>query len=146
MNAYMNQYQQNHIATASPEQILIMLYDGALRFLGQAAGGIENGDRELRTRYINKAIAIISELSATLNHEIGGEISAHLADLYDYMIRELMSANAHNDLLPLRGVEKMLGELRETWMQAIEMNRQEVTGASASVPGEPGKKHLATAY
>ena len=146
MNAYMNQYHQNQVATASPEQILIMLYDGALRFLGQAASGIENGDRELRTRYINKTIAIISELSATLNHEIGGQVSANLADLYDYMIRELMSANAQNDLQPLRGVEKLLGELRETWMQAIEINRQEVAGVSANVPSEPGKKHLATAY
>jgi len=146
MNAYMNQYQQNHIATASPEQILIMLYDGALRFLGQAASGIEAGDRELRTRYINKSIAILSELSATLDHEIGGDISANLAALYDYMIRELMSANASNDIQPLRVVEKMLAELRETWMQAIEINRQEVTAAAAAVQTEPGKKHFAAAF
>jgi len=147
MNAYMNQYQQNHIATASPEQILIMLYDGALRFLGQAASGIEAGDRELRTRYINKSIAILSELSATLDHEIGGDISANLAALYDYMIRELMSANANNDIQPLRVVEKMLAELRETWMQAIEINRQEVTAAAAAAGQiEPGKKHFAAAF
>lgn len=125
MNAYMNQYQNNQVSTATPEQLLIMLYDGAIRFVRQAIAALDAKNMEEKSRYINKASAIVSEFRATLDHGIGGEISASLDDLYDFMLREMVKGNIKNDPEPLRVVENLLSDLRETWMQAIEINRQE---------------------
>lgn len=124
MNMYSNNYLENQIATASPEKLLIMFYDGAIRFTNQAIQAITDKKIEQRNYAINKATAIISELSATLDHEIGGEISQNLAALYAYMNRELNMANAKNSDKGLKVVHQLLSELRETWIKAIELNRQ----------------------
>ncbi len=127
MNPYLNQYQNNQVSTASPEQILIMLYDGAIRFANQAAEAIAERDVEKRNLYINKTMAIISEFNATLDHEIGGEIAANLADLYDFMLRELTRANLKNDAQILGPVLNILTDLREAWVQAAEIVKKEKT-------------------
>lgn len=140
MKAYMNQYQSNQVATATPEQILVMLYDGAIRFVRQARDGMAAGDRVTKLKMIDKTMAILNELSATLDHEIGGEIAANLAALYDFMNRELVRSNLKNDPQPLDIVERILSELREAWVQAIEINRQ-ASARTGSIPttaaGEP---------
>ncbi len=131
MNPYankFNQYQDTQVATASREQILIMLYDGAIRFVRQAGFAIEDGDWGKKREGINKAIAIVSEFRNTLDHQIGGEIAANLDALYEYMLRELVKANAQNDLKALRVVEDLLSGLRDTWKQAIEIARAESVG------------------
>lgn len=134
MNAYMSSYQANQISTATPEQILIMLYDGALRFVSQADKAISEKKQEEKTKYINKTIAILAELSATLDHKIGGEISANLASLYEFMIGELNKANMKNNRKNLDVVKKILTDLRGTWAQAIEINRREKAAAAPSPP------------
>lgn len=139
MNAYLNafnHYQQTQVTTASREQILIMLYDGAIRFVRQAKDGVADGDRPRKIEGIQKAMAIITEFRNTLDHEVGGEISANLDALYDYMLRELISANAKNALKPLEVVEGLLCDLRETWAQAIEIVRKEGQGAAAAPPAD----------
>ena len=90
--AYMNQYFENQVNTASPEQLLIMLYNGAIRFVGEAEEAMTTKKIAYRGERVSKTIAILTELSATLDHEIGGEIAANLAALYDYMIRTLLAA------------------------------------------------------
>ncbi len=125
MNAYMNQYQQNQIDTASPEQILIMLYDGAIRFTRQALQAMESGDGKTKMEKISRAMAIVTEFSNTLDRELGGEMADNLDALYHFMIRELTSANLQNDAEKLMVVEGLLSDLRETWMQAIEIVRKE---------------------
>ncbi|MGE4580266.1 MAG: flagellar export chaperone FliS [Desulfuromonadales bacterium] len=131
MNAYMNQYQSTQVQTASPEQILIMLYDGAIRFSRQATEFMQAGQMTAKAEKISRVIAIVSELANTLDHEIGGEIAEELDALYNFMIRELTQANLHNDAAKLTVVENLLSDLRETWMQAIEINRQEKAPAPA---------------
>ncbi len=123
MNAYMNQYKNNQVITASPEQILIMLYDGAIRFVRQAKLAIEEGRIADKAKAISKAVAIITEFSNTLDHEIGGEIATDLSRLYDFMIRELTAVNVRNELQRLEPVEKVLLELREAFAGAAEINR-----------------------
>ncbi|OQX05511.1 MAG: flagellar export chaperone FliS [Desulfobulbaceae bacterium A2] len=123
MNAYSSNYLNQQITTASPEQILIMLYDGALRFLAQAGTAIEQRQVEQRNHYIGKVSNIITELSATLDHEVGGQIADDLAALYDFMLRELHRANIKNDMQALATVEHLLTDLRETWVQAIDIAR-----------------------
>lgn len=127
MNGYngYNKYQQNQVATASPEQILLMLYDGAIRFTKIAIAGIEEKKPEEKMRGISKALAIISEFSNSLNHDIGGKIAEDLDALYGFMIRELSSANLSNDIEKIRTVQKLLLELRETWGEAVEIQKRE---------------------
>lgn len=124
MNAYMSQYQANDVATSSPERILIMLYDGAIRNIARAERGIQNGERMPKLEGISKAIAILSELSNTLDFEVGGEIAENLDGLYGFMIRELTRGNLENKVEPLQVVTRLLTELRSTWLDAIELVRK----------------------
>jgi flagellar protein FliS len=143
MNAYSNQYQQqqqyqqNHIYTATPEQILIMLYDGAIRFTRQAMMAAENGNQVQKLERISKTMAIIIEFSNTLDHEIGGEIAADLDGLYQFMIRELNAARKDESGDRLKTVEGLLVDLRETWGQAIEINHQQ----QDKTPSAEGQKN-----
>jgi flagellar protein FliS len=122
----MNQYQENQISTASPEQILVMLYDGAIRFTRGAIEGLVEGNSEKKLKGISKAMAIITEFSNSLDHEIGGEIAESLDALYDFMRRELTAANIDGDIEHLRIVETLLVDLRQTWVEAIEISKKEL--------------------
>jgi flagellar protein FliS len=125
MNAYMNKYQHNQIDTASREQILIMLYDGAIRFTRQAILAIESGNQQGKVIGIEKAMAIVAEFRNTLDHQIGGEIAANLDALYEFMISSLLQGNLKNDVKSLQVVDGLLTDLRETWRQAIEIAQKE---------------------
>ena len=132
--AYMSQYFENQVNTASPEQLMIMLYNGAIRFVGEAEEAMASRKIAYRGERISKVIAILSELSATLDHEIGGEIAANLESLYDYMIRTLLAANIQDDADKLAEVREMLSGLRDTWLDAIDKVRAEQAAeASESV-------------
>lgn len=124
MNAY-SQYQENQVMSASPEQILLMLYDGAVRFCRQAISGKEENDLSKFHRGIRNSMAIIAEFSNSLDHAIGGKIADDLEALYDFMIRELLEANLHKDIDKIKVVEGLLKDLRSTWAEAIEINNQE---------------------
>lgn len=130
MNAYMSQYQNNAVSTASPERLLIMLYDGAIRNVARAQRGLEQGRLADKLEGISKAIAIVAELSNTLNFEIGGEISENLAALYDFMIRELVKANLENRIESLQVVDNLLRDLRSTWEEAIQIVQREKAAAT----------------
>lgn len=128
-----SQYLHNQIFSASPEQLLIMLYDGAIRFTRQAILGAEENNLEMMTYGIRRAMAIITEFSNTLNHEIGGAIAGNLDALYTFMIRELTLANLRRDAEKLRVVENLLTSLRATWVEAIARNRGAIH--SVALPG-----------
>jgi flagellar secretion chaperone FliS len=129
-NRNLNTYQQNQIKTASPEQILLMLYDGAIRFTRQAITGIENNDAQARRYGISKAMAIVVEFSNSLDREIGGKIAEDLDALYDYMVRQMTEANLKNDAEKLQVVLTLLTDLRQTWSEAVEINRKEMSGTT----------------
>ena len=144
MNAYLNQYKNNQIFSASPEQIMIMLYDGAIRFLTQAMQGIDEGNIELKNNGINRAMAIVMEFRNTLDHNIGGEIAANLDSLYDFMIREMIQANIKKDRQKLQAVHTMLSDLRDTWKEAIIIARNESQAVVNAAPAnyQPLKARL----
>lgn len=125
MNPYTNQYQQNQISSASPEQILLMLYDGAIRFIRRAI--VANGENKNTEKLqgISKCMAIVAEFSNSLNHDIGGNIAEDLDALYQFMIRELNSARNEPTGKHLKVVENLLLDLRDTWGKAVEINRNE---------------------
>lgn len=145
MNSYTtNQYQNNQVLTASPEQILLMLYDGAIRFTRQAIKGMTEGNMAVAHHGIKKSLAIITEFTNSLNHEIGGEIAENLDALYSFMIRELTLGNLHKDAEKLRVVERLLVDLRATWGEAVELNKKQMMPIAdkmierATAPPRPG--------
>jgi len=128
MNAYamQQQYSQNHIETASAEQIMILLYEGAIRFIRQAKIASKENNTTWKVSRINKAFAIIIEFSNTLNHDIGGEIAEDLDGLYQFMLRELNKARTETEDTCLEVVETLLVDLLETWNEAIIINKKDI--------------------
>lgn len=138
MNGYVNQYLTNTVQSASPEQLMLMLYDGAIRFISLAIQAIENGVIDKRAYYINKTSAIVTEFAATLDHSINPKLAEDLDALYSYMLNRMLEANLKNDTKPLIEVKKMLADLRATWAQAIDLNKQDLREAAGIDPAAPG--------
>ncbi len=111
------QYKQQSILTAPPGRLVVMLYDGCLRFLFQSAYAMREGDRVQSQDRMRRAEAIIDELTVTLDHERGGEISSSLQSIYALCRRHLMEATATQDPLKIEEVSGLLGELREAWAE-----------------------------
>lgn len=121
----LNQYQNTQVSTSSPEKILLMLYDGAINFTKIALEKLQKGDVGGKGLYIGKAQAIVAELMNTLNHEVGGDISNRLEQLYIYIIDEYIEANLKNSPKALENTLKILTTLRDTWAEAIDVVKQE---------------------
>ena len=103
--------------TESKEEILLMLYEGALISLKIAHRGIREKNSKLRGENISKVLAILTELDCALDRENGGDLSEKMSALYGYMINRLTAANIKNDLKALEEVEQLLGELYEGFKQ-----------------------------
>ena len=114
-----NQYKQMSIKTANRGQILIMLYEAAIRHVKKAAIAIEQKDIGAKGVAIGKAHDIINELNATLNFEIGGDIALNLERLYNFMAEQLVKANIENSKASLEIVQKNLETLLEGWRIAV---------------------------
>lgn len=102
------------------ESLLIMLYEGALRFIRLAQFSIVNKNFNEKGENISKVIAIITELDCALDHKIGGEIAANLSALYRYIINKLTDANINNDSGSLDEVENILTPLKDTFKEIKE--------------------------
>ena len=133
MNPYAKTYQSQQVETASQEQILIMLYDGAIRFLNTAKASWtdETKDIEKYHNYVVKAQRIVFELMTSLDMEIGGEIAQNLFRLYEYLHYQLIQADIKKDVTILDEVLTHLKLLRDTWVEAIENARKEILGSAA---------------
>lgn len=103
--------------SASPVDLVVMLYDGAIEYLNKAVFYINQRETIKKNESISRVIAIIEELLATLNMEAGGDIARNLYDLYVYMIVEITRANIKNDIEKIRHVEFLLKEIRSAWRQ-----------------------------
>lgn len=111
-------YKAAHIETATPERLLVMLYDGALKYLSLGLQAMQERELEGMHRNILKAEAILLELMSVLDMEVGGELAANLYNLYDYMYRQLVQANLQRDPEPLREVMGLLEPMRSAWNEA----------------------------
>jgi flagellar secretion chaperone FliS len=114
-----NRYREVAIKTATPLQLIVMLYDAAICSLQEARGHIERKDIGSRSRALNQSIAIISELQSCLNLQAGGEIASSLNRLYDYMKRRIFRANVEQSSQPLVEVEILLENLRSAWGELV---------------------------
>jgi|WetSurSiteA1Bulk_404760.scaffolds.fasta_scaffold19394_2 flagellar secretion chaperone FliS len=114
-----HRYREVAIKTASPLQLVVMLYDAAICCIQVAREQMESKDIAGRSRSVNKCIAIISELQACLNLKAGGEIAGSLNRLYDYMKGRIFRANVEQTSQPLTEVETLLENLRSAWVELV---------------------------
>ena len=112
-----NAYGTNQISTAPQKKLLIMLYDGAIKFLGDAEEAIGKKDFPLAHKQLTRTQDILTELMATLNFDQGGEIATSLWSLYDFLNQHLVEANVDKDAAKVGTVRAMMVELREVWNQ-----------------------------
>ena len=108
-------YQENRVMTQTPGRIVVMLYEGAVKFLKQAIREMEAGQYIEKGKSINRAVDIIQELNVTLNMEAGGEIAKNLRQLYAFMLDRLFQANIRKDAGMIRETIKVLEGLNESW-------------------------------
>ena len=111
--------------TENKEQILLMLYDGAVRFVRFARMGIEEKSPKIRGENISKVMAILTELDCALDREGGGEMVENLSDLYRYMMDRLTHANVKNDTEALDEVGRLLTELKDGFEGALQEEPKE---------------------
>ncbi|MEX1028721.1 MAG: flagellar export chaperone FliS [Paenibacillaceae bacterium] len=115
-NQQRNKYLQTSIQTATPSQLLIMLFDGAIRFCKGGIDAIKNSDLEEANRCICRAEDIIMEFVVTLDKT--SSIAEGLIQMYDYMYFRLIEANTKKEVEPIEEVIGFLTEMKETWVQA----------------------------
>jgi len=108
-------YQETSVTTQSKGKLVVMLYEGAIKFLKQAIKEIEAGSAEEKGKYISKALDILFELNAVLDMEAGGEVATNLRNLYLFMGRHLTEANTKQDTQKIEEVIKLLEELNKGW-------------------------------
>lgn len=118
VQAYQQVGLESAVMSASPHQLVVMLFDGALSALVRARLFLEQGQIPQKGEALSKAINIIDNgLKAGLNMEIGEDLPANLANLYDYMVRRLLHANLRNDADAISEVEILLGNIADAWKQ-----------------------------
>lgn len=108
-------YQKTSVQTADQATLIIMLYDGAIRFLKKGRGKIYTGDMEGAHNYLVRSRQIVSELLATLRPEKAGEIGANLKRIYVYTHNRLVEANLRKDPEIVEEIVQILSTLREGW-------------------------------
>jgi flagellar protein FliS len=124
-------YRQTEIESRSPLELVVMLYDGALRFTADARDAMLRRDIRGRQQNLSRALAIVSELQSTLNMDTGGEVAEHLDNLYGFVRDRLLEASATQALAPLDEARRVLATLREGWLA---ISRASAAAAASALP------------
>lgn len=119
-NPYAN-YANTKIQTATPAQLTLMLYDGAIKFCNLAINAVEEGQIEMANTNIKKVEAIIAEFRATLNFKY--PVAKDFDNVYEYLGRRLLEANLHKDKETLEEVLSHLRVMRETWTEVMKQSK-----------------------
>ena len=119
MNSAMNEYKKAgvhaEVMDADPHRLIQMLMEGALERIAIAKGAMQQKNVALKGDRISSAISIVEGLRASLDMEAGGEISANLESMYDYMTRRLMEANLKDDVEMLDEVADLMRKIKSGW-------------------------------
>jgi len=129
-NAYAKVGLETGVIAASPHELIVMLYDGAITALSIARRAMDNSNIEEKSKSISKAVNIVNEgLRSCLNKKQGGELAANLDDLYQYISNRIMQANIRNDRSLLDEASNLLIGLRDAW-KMIDPKTQQVNRSS----------------
>ena len=118
-----NRYLNNNIQTATPEALVSMLFDGAIKFLKQAGHELDQGRHENAHRSIVRAQNIVSELALSLDKDKGPDISKNLSEIYRYINERLIQANLKKDGQAVSECIDLLSKLSSTWQEAASRTR-----------------------
>ncbi|NLK62868.1 MAG: flagellar export chaperone FliS [Fusobacteria bacterium] len=114
-----DKYKTTQIQTATPGQLILMLYQGAIKFCKISKISIEDKDFIKANKYLIKVQDIITELTISLDMKSGSEIAKNLSSLYEYMNRKLLEANIKKDIEIISEVQSLLEELESAWQEAV---------------------------
>lgn len=117
-------YQNVQVTTTDRGRLLLMMYEGAIKFLKQAKSGLETNDIAKFCRFLSKGQAIIAELMNTLDFEKGGEIARDLDRLYDFMLFYLTEANLHRDPKRIQKVIGLIDTIYSAYKEIIDSERK----------------------
>jgi flagellar protein FliS len=120
---FVQEYQKGAVNGASPLQLVIMLYDGALRHMEAGKHAIQNRDLQKQNDSLQKAQKIIMELMSCLDMKQGGEVATNLLALYTYILNQLVQANIEDKTEPIDQSIAVLSDLRQSWKQIEESTR-----------------------
>ncbi|HAE39062.1 MAG TPA: flagellar export chaperone FliS [Candidatus Riflebacteria bacterium] len=126
-------YRKTQVETASPEALILMLYDGALKFMGQAEIAFAANDIEQISNLLLRVQAIFAELMTALDKEKGGEIAVNLERLYVFFLEKLGDANVKKDIAPMLEIKPLVQNLRNTWELAMQRHQN----AAPATPPRP---------
>lgn len=140
-NAVMpQQYIENQMLSSSPGELVLMLFDGSVRFLRASINELEKNNIAEKARLIEKTFRIIDYLKSCLDMEKGGEIALNLDRLYDYILMQLTTANMKNDRKKIEEVLSLILPIRDAWGQICDRDRTAHNLDQAS--GVPHQSHV----
>jgi flagellar protein FliS len=112
-----NAYRQTEVQSRSPLELVVMLYDGALRFMNEAKAGFAEGNIPRRAEAMSRTMAIIDQLQNTLDMKAGGDIAQSLDQLYTYVRERLLQASLQQSAAPVDEAMAVITNLREGWAE-----------------------------
>jgi flagellar protein FliS len=121
-------YKKTSVQTASKEQILLMLYQAAIKNCKKSIEAVKTKDVQKKGEFIGKLQDIVIELNNSLDFEVGGDVARELSSLYDYILYSSTQANIKIDVEPLEGCLRVLTTLYDGWSQAIKSLKTEKVG------------------
>lgn len=134
-----NAYLKDAVMTATPEQLQLMLYDGAIRFAMQGRDALTREDYETSYQRLTRAQNIITEMQLGLNYEINRELCERVSSIYNFIFRKLVEANVHRDPNAIDDALRVLRVERETWQILVEkVNQVREVGSTQPEPQEHG--------
>ena len=133
LNPY-QQYRATKVETAGSVDLVVMLYQGAVRFVRLGVDALDRSDLNAAHTNFVRAQDIVVELLGSLNREEGGEIASQLSGVYDYCFRRLILANVKKDVTPAREVLRIMRDLGMAWQQiALQQRQSHAAGAPSSM-------------
>lgn len=128
-------YIQTQVSSRSPLELVVLLYEGLIRFTGEARSAIERRDLVAKRTAMSRALSVLSELQSTLNMSEGGELAESLDNLYTYINGRLLDGSMQNNVEPLDETLKLAATLRDAWSEIA--SREIVEGSSAGPATRP---------
>jgi flagellar secretion chaperone FliS len=126
MNLYgrKNTYQEVAVQTSSPAKLVVMLYEGAIRFLNQSITAIQSKDLAMKRQSVDRAVAIVQHLQSTLDMSQGKEVAADLDRLYSYITSKILDASGKLEVAPLEEATKLLTVLLSGWQEVARKEQE----------------------
>lgn len=128
---YSRAYLLTKVLTADRREVVLYLYEGALNYLGRALDALENNDAQTFAEFTDRTVAILIELSGSLDYNQNGSLAVRLDGLYNFMIELLTNARESGEADSVKTCESIMAILGDAWRQALELDR-----SNASEPAQ----------